>query len=119
MARTRKPADPIELPAELQHKTGCPAADGKLFGRPETADEFDASPRKAIGIEAYVVSGLGKYNRVTGEYDAPPRQGVVRCIECAAQAIVDPADVPGIQATIAGIQEKIAASMPPEVVTNG
>lgn len=115
--RTRTPAAPIPFPPDLQHKVGCPAAEGKLFGRPETPDEFDASPRKAIGIEAYVVTGLGRYDRVTGQYGPVNSAGVVRCIECAAQSVVDAADVPGIQTTIAAMQEKIVASMPREVVS--
>ncbi len=90
-------------PIALTHRPGCPAAEGRLFGDPDDP----ANPRKAIGIEAYVVTGTGRYNRATGEYDAAPRAGVVRCLECAAQIIVPPDHVPAIQ-------EQIAASAAPE-----
>jgi len=94
-AMTKSTAPPLAL----QHRPGCPAADGKL--PPDPSDT--ANPRKAIGIEAYVVTGTGRYNRATGEFDAIPRTGVVRCLECAVQALVDPADVPAIQKMIAAV----------------
>ena len=102
---------------ELRHRDGCPAADGRLYGNPSAEDLALAAkgqstiPRKAIGIEAYVVTGVGRYNRTTGEFESIPRAGVVRCIECAEQAIVTPEQV-------SIYRNLIAAQGAGEVVTN-
>lgn len=82
---------------ELRHLTGCPAAEGRLPGDPTNP----TNPRKALGIETYVITGTGRYNKVTGEFEAVPKAGIVRCIECAQDVHVDPADVPTIQKMIA------------------
>lgn len=88
---------PIQV--ELHHKVGCPAAEGRLSGDPSDP----ARPRKAIGLEAYAVTGTGRYNRVTGTFDAVPVAGVVRCIECAEETVVDAAEIPAIQQMIAAM----------------
>lgn len=89
----------VERPVsfELRHLTGCPAAEGRLPG--DTSNP--TNPRKALGIEAFLVTGTGKYNRVTGEFETVPKAGIVRCIECAQDVHVDPADIPSIQKMIA------------------
>jgi hypothetical protein len=89
---------PVEV--ELRHSIGCPAADGRLFGDP--ADP--TNPRKALGIEAYAVTGTGRYNRMSGTFDAPPVAGVVRCIECAQETVVEPAAIPAIQQMLAAMK---------------
>ncbi len=87
---------------ELQHRPGCPVAEGRRLGDPDDP----SNPRKGtLRIEAYIVTGTGQYNRTTGEYGAPPKKGVVRCLECAAQAIVNPEDVPALQALLLSIAE--------------
>lgn len=99
MARSSSVAEQ-RIAVELRHREGCPADEGRLFGNPVNPSE-PSNVRKAIGIEAYVVTGTGKYNRVTGEFESVPRGGIVRCIECAEQVSVDAADIPRIQKAIA------------------
>lgn len=97
MARTAVVEPAINV--ELHHKVGCPAAEGRLFGDPSDP----SNPRKALGVEAHVVTGTGHYNRVTGTFEAVPRAGVVRCIECAEEAVVEPERIPAIQKLIAAL----------------
>lgn len=101
------PASVAEPLFELRHKAGCPASDGRLFGNPQDKDELELGPRKALGIEAYVVTGTGRYNRVSGEFDGVPRAGVVRCIECAEEALVPPETIPAIRKEIPSFQRKL------------
>ncbi len=86
---TKSPG-PLE---RLYHRPNCPASEGRLYGNPRTQQELDNNPRKALGIEAYLVTGMGKYNRMTGEHDGVPRLGVVRCLECAAELTIPSEDV--------------------------
>lgn len=88
----------VEVP--LRHRDGCPAAEGRLYGDPVDPTE-PSNVRKALGIEAFVVTGVGKYNKVTGEFEGVPKAGIVRCIECAEQVTVDAKDIPNIRKAIA------------------
>src|SRR5688500_2684167 len=92
------------LPEAFRHRPGCPENDFKRLTLPDVDDE--QQPRKAIGIEAYVVTGTGRYNRITGEFDRVPKAGVVRCLECAEEIVVDPADIPKIQAGLAELSKE-------------
>jgi hypothetical protein len=99
--RRKRPEPGSVTPADvaLAHRLGCPEAEGRRADHPY---------RKAIGIEAYVATGTGKYDRATGEYSAAPQKGVVRCIECAAQTTVPAEDIPAIQRyliTVSAIEE--------------
>lgn len=113
MATATKDSAERLLTEVLRHRPGCPAAEGRLFGNPQTPTEFASNPRKHLGVEAYVVTGTGRYNRVTGEFDSVPRTGVVRCLECAAEELVDPVEIPAVQKAIAAQQPALQ-----EVMTN-
>lgn len=96
------PSRVVEPPVavELQHRPGCPAAAGQPLGDPE--DLTDAR-KGSIRVEAYVVTGTGRYNRVTGDFEAVPRTGVVRCIECANETLVPAEDIKPIQKMLAAL----------------
>ena len=57
----------------LEHRPGCPSRTDR--------------------VEAYAVVGPGRYDRTTGEYGPPGRSGMVRCNDCAAQALVPEPEV--------------------------
>ncbi len=96
MVKTLVTVEPAPL-VELHHRSGCPEAEDRRMGDPDDL----SNPRKAVGVEAYIVTGTGRYDRVSGTFVAVPLTGVVRCIECATEAIVPPADIPSIQRMLA------------------
>lgn len=103
--RGKRPPPPVAVQEpgniEIPHRLGCPEADGRRAGDPGDPNNY----RKTLGVEAYVATGVGRYDRATGEYEQAPRQGVVRCLECAAQTLVPPEDVPAIQRFLASFAE--------------